>query len=92
MDRFKPCADIFCNDIALLDPSLNGIRLAMIKSLYYRMVARGAIISDHLHGEVTHIVMFNQMPIMNDRKNAIQVSICMYLIITLNFYSASHTG
>lgn len=73
LERYKSCQDIFSNEF-LVDPILKGIQLAKLKSLYYRLIARGAIVSDHLHGEVTHIVIFDDIENVQDRRRMIDVS------------------
>ena len=68
LDRYKPCQDIFSNEF-LVDPGLKGIQLTKLKSLYYRLIARGAIVADHLHAEVTHIVMFKDYSTLDSSKS-----------------------
>lgn len=57
-----------------MDPNLVGVQLSYIKSLYYRLIARGAIIADHLHAEVTHIVKFEGAINTPERKKMVDVS------------------
>jgi hypothetical protein len=57
-DRFQSSPDIFA-DKFLIRPELAGIELAKCKSLYYRLLARGAVVSNHLHAEVSHVIVFS---------------------------------
>ena len=77
-DRFASSTNLLGNDV-LIDARFQGVERAQLKSWFYRLTARGAIVADHLHAEVTHVVVFTQRTEDAEHKAALQVSLLFFV-------------
>jgi hypothetical protein len=67
LERYQSCS---LQEEKLDSASFSAMQLATYRSTFLRLQTRGVVLTDHLHADVTHVVM---LPI-RDRSDSIQVS------------------
>lgn len=95
-DAYFNSKNLYGNPLLLDVVHVPPMELETMKCLFYRMKARGAIFTDHLHGAVTHVVLCRHSHNLADRLQLIQVPLSIdynlirkYLLI-LSSSSGSH--